>query len=67
MRTAFHAPWQSLVDGGSLLASDGQAERIRGTLAQYIIDAAQAGEIDADKLRDDALAFLANVSGRKEA
>jgi hypothetical protein len=45
----------------------GKLNTFAAPLRKYIIDAAQAGEIDADKLRDDALAFLANVSGRKEA
>jgi uncharacterized protein Yka (UPF0111/DUF47 family) len=59
MREAFEAACRSLEESGSI---NGTVESVRETLALRIIDTAQAGERDVDRLRDDALKHLASVN-----
>jgi hypothetical protein len=61
IREAFGSAWESLKSNGSPDMVDGKAEWARETIALRIIDMAQRGERDASKLRDDALAFLAQA------
>ena len=44
-----------------------ELEWVRETLALRIIDTALGGESKFDRLRDDALAFLANAKMKKQA
>ena len=55
---AFEAAWQRLLVSGSALASSRYADATREALAMHIIDLAQRGERDVNRLRDDAVAFV---------
>jgi hypothetical protein len=61
MREAFNSAWDTVQSSGNPELLDGKAEWARETLGLRIIDMAQQGERDASKLRDDALAFLAQA------
>jgi hypothetical protein len=67
MREAFNAAWDCVKSDGSPDLADGKAEWARETLALRIIDRAQAGERDVQRLRVDALAHLANARMQKQA
>ena len=58
---ALNEAWKTVLDSGAYI--DGNAERVRGSLATYIIEAAVAGERDRRKLCDGALALLARRRG----
>lgn len=66
MGDAFAAAWKSLKDSDSPATFDGSSGWARKTIALRIIDAAQAGENDVDRLRDDALAFFAVSKNRRQ-
>jgi hypothetical protein len=61
MREAFDSAWESVKSSGNPDLVDGKADWARETLGLRIIDMAQRGERDATKLREDALAFLAQA------
>jgi hypothetical protein len=57
--------WQSLHDAGTTLYRDSEVERTRRILARCIIEVAKLGERDRHRLRDAALAHLAEANVRK--
>jgi hypothetical protein len=57
---AFQAAWQALQTNGTTF--DGQSDAARELLAKGIIHTARLGERDQRKLRDAALAYLAEVN-----
>jgi hypothetical protein len=59
---AFEQAWKRVEESGSIRAGDGHAEATRELLALRIIDIAQLGERDPNRLRDDALAYLARTN-----
>jgi hypothetical protein len=63
MREAFEAAWLSLQNGGSVHAAPDATEAVREALALRIIETAQRGERDVDRLRDDALRHVADGNG----
>ncbi len=62
---AFENAWQALQTAGTTFHFDGHAEQTRDILARCIIEMAKLGERDRDKLRDAALAHLAEANIRK--
>ena len=61
---AFEDAWQALQTAGTTFHVDGHAEQTREILARCIIEMAKLGERDRDKLRDAALAHLAEANIR---
>jgi hypothetical protein len=61
---AFEDAWQSLQTVGTTFHVDGQAEQTREILARCIIEIAKLGERDRRRLRDAALAHLAEANIR---
>ena len=61
MGAAFNAALDALPD----TPDQARADWIRDTLAMRIIEKAQSGERDITRLRDDALAYLANLTVQK--
>ncbi len=60
----FEDIWATLEQSGSPLALGPRVEQTREALALRIIDVAQRGERDPNRLRDDALAYLgASLAG----
>jgi len=55
MEIAFDSAWDVLVTSGSELAATSFSQQTRDDLAMRIIDAAKAGEHNADVLREIAL------------
>jgi hypothetical protein len=62
---AFEDAWQALQTTGTTFHFDGHAEQTREILARCIIAVAKLGERDRDRLRDAALAHLAQANIRK--
>jgi hypothetical protein len=62
MRIAFETAWESVIASGSVDAAPYRSDWARETLALRIIELAQSGERDVDKLRKDALAHLAKAT-----
>jgi hypothetical protein len=58
MGLAFDSAWQELLTSSPSLASSAYADATREALATHIIDMAQRGERDVNRLRDDAVAFV---------
>jgi hypothetical protein len=58
MSAAFEGAWQSLSDSGSVLASGFRAHSTRERLARCILNLAESGERDADRLQHLAKAAL---------
>jgi hypothetical protein len=56
---AFDQAWKAVQDSGAPSASEGQVSATRERLALRIIEIAQLGERDPNRLRDDALLYLA--------
>jgi len=67
MGLAFDSAWQKLLVSGTHLASSVYAAATREALAMHIIDLAQTGERDVNRLRDDAVAFVLDGLQRKQA
>jgi hypothetical protein len=63
MGDAFAAAWAGLNDAGY---NDVAADWAREVLALRIIETAQGGETDVNRLRDDALTHLANLRVQKK-
>jgi hypothetical protein len=57
--SAFDTAWDTLKTSRSPLAVDGQADSTRELLAKHIIEMAQKGERDGQRLANEALAHLA--------
>jgi hypothetical protein len=62
MVEALDGAWTTVQTSGTTLATTGHAEATRELLALRIIDIAQLGERDPNRLRDDALAYLARTN-----
>jgi hypothetical protein len=56
---AFDQAWKAVQDSGAPFASEAQVSATRERLALRIIEIAQLGERDPNRLRDDALLYLA--------
>ena len=67
MGLAFDNAWESLKACGNAYAAPSQAESTREALALSIVGIAQCGERDANRLRERALACLADALERKRA
>jgi hypothetical protein len=59
---ALEQAWKTVQESGATLATSGHAEATRELLALRIIEIAQLGERDSNRLRDDALAYLARTN-----
>ena len=59
---AFHQAWKAVQDSGAPSASEGRVSATRERLALRIIEIAQLGERDPNRLRDDALLYLARTN-----
>jgi hypothetical protein len=62
---AFEDAWQSLQTTGTTFHLDGHADQTPEILARCIIEVAKLGERDRRRLRDAALAHLAEANIRK--
>ena len=62
MGAAFDGAWTDLEASGNIFSSQFPADRAREVIAKRIIYMAQRGERDADRLSEDALAYLARQS-----
>ena len=60
LASAFDVAWFSLQTSGSAFAADGQAAETRDFLARRIIEIAQRGERDRQRLVNQALAQFVN-------
>lgn len=56
--TAFNKAWDKFKASGSALANDACAPSTRALLAKRIIETAQKGERDIDRLVEDGMAYL---------
>jgi hypothetical protein len=61
LTTAFERAWNQFKSSGSALASDTCAPSTRALLAKRIIETAQKGERDIDRLVGDGVAYLLEV------
>jgi hypothetical protein len=61
---AFEDAWQSLHTTGTTFHLDGRTDQTRDILARCIIEVAKLGERDRRRLRDAALAHLAEANIR---
>jgi hypothetical protein len=59
LTAAFDQAWKTVEDSGVCFASDAHRNATGELLAMRIIDMAQLGERDPDRLRQDALLYLA--------
>ena len=59
MGAAFDSAWHDLEASGNILSSQFPPDRARETIAKRIIDMAQRGERDTERLSKDAFAYLA--------
>jgi hypothetical protein len=59
MGAAFDSAWHELEASGSNFSSQFPPDRARETIAKRIIDMAQRGERDTERLSKDAFAYLA--------
>ena len=62
---AFEEAWHYLQSTGTTFHTDGHAEQTREILARCIIEMAKLGERDQRRLRDAALAHLAEANVRR--
>jgi hypothetical protein len=67
MGLAFDTAWQKLLVSGTHLVSPAFAETTRKTLAMHILDLAKAGELDVNRLRDGAVAFVLSFDAKRAA
>ena len=61
---AFDQAWKAVQDSGSSVAPGAHWEATRELLALRIIEIAQLGERDPNRLRDDALLYLTRTNLR---
>jgi|RhiMetdeSRZDD1v2_1073273.scaffolds.fasta_scaffold581540_2 hypothetical protein len=66
MGLAFEGAWQELLMSSTRLASSANADATREALAMHIIDIAQRGERDVNRLRDDAVAYALSLAQEPE-
>ena len=59
---AFDQAWKAVQDSGAPFASEGHASVTRERLASRMIEIAQRGERNPNRLRDDALLYLARTN-----
>ena len=59
---AFDQAWKAVEDSGAPFASEGHVSATRERIALRIIEIAQLGERDPNRLRDDALLYLARTN-----
>ena len=59
---AFDQPWKAVEESGVCFASDTYKNATREVVALRIIEIAQLGERDPNRLRDDALLYLARTN-----
>jgi hypothetical protein len=59
---AFDQAWKAVQDSGGPFASEAHMNATRERLALRFIDIAQLGERDPNRLRDDALLYLARTN-----
>lgn len=59
LASAFESAWERIQMSGSPLGADGQAPATRELLAKRIIERAQEGERDRQRLVEDAVAYIA--------
>jgi hypothetical protein len=62
---ALDGAWRSLQTTGVYFTSRGHAEATREKLALRIIEMAEQGERDPDRLRDGALEYLARTTPKR--
>jgi hypothetical protein len=60
LASAFDTAWLTLQKSGSALAGDDRAAATRDLLAQRLVEIAERGERDRQRLVDEALAQVAN-------
>ena len=65
MGQAFQAAWNLVVTSG--VNHEGDADKVREQIALHIIKMAQAGERNATRLRDGAVAWVMRSDDRKQA
>jgi hypothetical protein len=61
MGVAFDSAWHDLEASGNIFSSQFTADWARKRIATRIINMVHRGERDPDRLRDDALAYLAHA------
>jgi hypothetical protein len=61
LTTAFDKAWEKFKSSGSLLAGDACAPATRALLAKQIIEIAQKGERNIDRLVENGVAYLQEV------
>jgi hypothetical protein len=61
LTTAFDNAWAKFTASGSALAGGGYAPSTRDLLAKRIIETAQKGERDTNRLVDDGIAYLSEL------
>ena len=61
LAAAYEDAWQKIEQSGSVFASPRYRRVAREIVARRIIDMAQRGEIEADRLADDAVSYLAQT------
>ena len=66
MGLAFDTAWQEWLVSGTHLASSAYAATTRKALALHIVDLAQCGERDVNRLRDDAVAYALSLAQEPE-
>ena len=66
LSNAFEEAWQSLQSMQTTFHHDGHEDQTRELLARCIIEMARIGERDQTRLRDAALAHLAEANLRKQ-
>ena len=59
---AFDQAWKAVEDSGASIAPGAHSEATRELLALRIIEIAQLGERDPNRLRDDALLYLTRTN-----
>jgi hypothetical protein len=62
MVEALEGAWRTVQESEASFAANGHAEATREFLALRIIDIAQLGERDPNRLREDALAYLVRTN-----
>ena len=61
LAAAYEDAWRKIEQSGSVFASPRYRRVAREIVARRIIDMAQRGEIETDRLADDAVSYLAQT------
>jgi hypothetical protein len=64
LTTAFDQAWDKIVASGSPLAENGNAAAARLIMAKHMIARTRAGEMDLNRLIEDAMEYMAKVKPR---